>query len=87
VVYGDGKKYLVAGVWVSPAADHGGLEQQIAKRIEAVNAKLASCETIKRWTIIDKPLTPESGLLTASLKLRRKHVYDAFRDRFESLYA
>jgi len=28
----------------------------------------------------------EDGLLTASLKLRRKQVYEAFKEDFESLY-
>ena len=33
------------------------------------------------------PLTVEDGLLTSSLKLRRKAVYERLRDRFEALYA
>ena len=33
------------------------------------------------------PLTVEDGLLTPSLKVRRKKVYERFRDRFEALYA
>ncbi|HWN71043.1 MAG TPA: AMP-dependent synthetase/ligase [Haliangium sp.] len=96
VVYGDGKRYLVAGVWVSrdaaarelgtAAPSAADLDALVRQRIERVNAELASYETIKRFCIMDTPLTVEAGLLTASLKLRRKQVYAAFRDRFESLY-
>jgi long-chain acyl-CoA synthetase len=95
VVYGDGKRYLVAGVWINreaAARELGGeaseaaLTALVGKRIERVNADLASYETIKRFCIMDEPLTVEAGLLTASLKLRRKHVYTAFHDRFEALY-
>jgi long-chain acyl-CoA synthetase len=88
VVYGDGHKYLVAAVWPNRAAAAGGdLRALVEQRIAAVNATLARHETIKRFCIIDEPLTVENGLLTSSLKLRRKHVYQAFRDRFEALYA
>jgi hypothetical protein len=31
-------------------------------------------------------LTVEDGLLTASLKVRRRKVYEAFREAFEGLY-
>src|SRR5690606_12231938 len=96
VVYGDGKRYLVAGVWVSreaAARELGAdtLSDQavialVGRRIERVNAELARHETIKRFCIMDRQLTVESGLLTASLKLRRKQVYAAFHDRFEALY-
>jgi long-chain acyl-CoA synthetase len=84
VVYGDGKSYLVAGLWLAPGARVDA--DDLAARVATVNARLARHETIKRFAVIDTPLTVEAGLLTASLKLRRKQVYAAFRDRFEALY-
>ncbi len=101
VVYGDGKKYLVAGVWLNDAAVDAhlskaglmpdGREQAVRalvqKRIDEVNANLASYETIKQFAVIDTPLTVQNGLLTPTLKVRRKKVYEVFRDRFEALYA
>ena len=36
--------------------------------------------------IVDEPLTVEGAYLTASLKIRRKRIYEAFREQFESLY-
>ena len=96
VVYGDGKKYLVAGVWIDAAAaarelgtktpSAAQLEALVQARIDRVNAELARHETIKRFCIMDVPLTVESGYLTTSLKLRRKHVYQAFSSQLESLY-
>jgi len=58
----------------------------VAGRIEAINAQLARYETIKRFFVEDAPLTVEAGLLTSSLKLRRKAVYEHLRGRFEALY-
>jgi long-chain acyl-CoA synthetase len=86
VVYGDGKNYLVAGVWLHDGADES-VHARVQERIDRVNAELASYETIKRFAIMTTPLTVESGFLTPTLKLKRKRVYEAFRDRFEALYA
>lgn len=83
VVYGDARAYLVAAVWVRPEA----AQADVAARIEAINAELARHETIKRHFIAELPLTVEDGLLTSSLKLRRKAVYERLRDRFENMYA
>jgi long-chain acyl-CoA synthetase len=82
VVYGDGKPYLVAALWVAP-----GREAEVAARIAAVNAELARFETIKKWFVAGEPLSVEAGTLTSSLKLRRKAVYERLRARFEELYA
>lgn len=100
VVYGDGKKFLTAGIWlhqdavkaylaekgVAPEAVEGAVQKLVAERVEKVNAGLASYETIKKFAIMDAPLTINDGLLTTTLKVRRKKVYERFRDTFEGLY-
>jgi long-chain acyl-CoA synthetase len=58
----------------------------VQKRVDAVNAELASYESIKKFAVMDTPLTVEGELLTASFKVRRKKVYETFRDAFEALY-
>lgn len=83
VVYGDSRPYLVAALWLRADADRDA----VAVRVETVNRELARHETIKRFFISQEPLTVEGGTLTSSLKLRRKAVYEALRDRFEALYA
>ncbi|MCK6545061.1 long-chain fatty acid--CoA ligase [Myxococcota bacterium] len=101
VVYGDAKKYLVAGVWPNaamvkhvldqrgvPEAERASATRQLVQeRVDKANAELASYETIKRFAIFDSPLTVEGGLLTSTLKVRRKKVYEAFRDTLEALYS
>lgn len=98
VVYGDGKKFLVAGVWLNDAvvdAELGAIaaddkraarEALVQKKVDEVNRDLASYETIKAFTIVETPLTVEGELLTASLKVRRKKVVEAFKPAFEALY-
>jgi long-chain acyl-CoA synthetase len=41
-----------------------------------VNAKLAPHERIRRWAALDEPFSIENGLLTPSLKTRRKQVLE-----------
>ena len=41
---------------------------------------------IKKFALIDSPLTVEGGLLTASLKIRRKKIYERFATELEGLY-
>jgi long-chain acyl-CoA synthetase len=86
IVYGDGKPYLVAGVWPNRSSGATDLERELSERIDAVNRSLASFETIKRFAVMEDALTIESGMLTATLKPKRKQIYDRYRDRFEELY-
>jgi long-chain acyl-CoA synthetase len=101
VVFGDARRYLVAAVWLHEAAVKAQLEQAgvtsgaldearkalVQARVDQVNSQLASYESIKKFVIIDAPLTVESGLLTSTLKVRRKEVYKAFGERIEALYS
>ncbi len=100
LVYGDAKRYLVAGVWLNEEAVQAHLAARgvaadaraeatralAQASVDRVNREVASYESIKRFCLMTSPLTVESGLLTASLKVRRKIVYAAMRDRFEALY-
>jgi len=101
VVYGDAKRFLVAGVWlneaavkaqlasagVAPGAEAEARRALVQRKVDEVNAQLASYETIKKFAIIDQPLTVDAGLLTTTLKVRRKQVYQAFGAQLEALYS
>jgi long-chain acyl-CoA synthetase len=98
VVYGEAKKFLVAGVWlneeavtahlgdVAPDGRDAARRALVQKRIDQINSELASYETLKKFVILGEPLTVENELLTASLKVRRKKVYERFKSDFEALY-
>jgi long-chain acyl-CoA synthetase len=101
VVYGDGKNYLVAGVWLNADAvaehlaahrdDVRGADRVVRElvedKIQSVNREVASFESIKKFAIMSRPLSVEDGTLTPSLKLRRKKVYEQFRAELEAIYA
>jgi long-chain acyl-CoA synthetase len=89
VVYGEAKKFLVAGVWLNEAVapkDDEARTAMVQDKIDAANKQLASYESIKKFAIMKEPLTVEGELLTASLKIRRKKIYERFKDTFEGLY-
>ena len=97
VVYGDGKKFLVLGVWLhddavaselskAGASGEAAVQALVEARIQKVNGTLAHHETIKKFAVMSRPLTVTNGLLTATLKVRRKKVYEAFQEEFEALY-
>lgn len=90
VVYGDGRKYLVAGVWPSALAtanlDPGEVLAAVQSAIDRVNAGLARHETIKRFGLMEPALSVESGLLTPTFKVKRKRVYEVFKSQLDALY-
>lgn len=96
IVYGDGKKYLVAGIWpnrenvaalLGPNATEQQVHSLLEDRVQAVNKGLARFETIKSFAVMLAPLSVENELLTASLKIRRKKIYEHHHKTFEDLYS
>jgi len=65
---------------------HPRVVAKLMTRVNHVNAKLPAYERIRRIALLSQELTPASGLLTPSLKLKRRAVNDAFRDVIEGLY-
>ncbi len=51
------------------------------------NSHLAKYETIKKYTIIRREFSKESGELTATLKVKRKVVQDMYREDIEKMYS
>ena len=54
--------------------------------IAELNKHLNRWEQVKKFSIIDRELTVESGDLTPSLKLKRKVVVDQYHDQIDDLY-
>ena len=59
---------------------------EIQKQIDAVNAKFARIEQIKRFAILDRELTQAHGELTPTLKVKRGVVYERYAHVFNGLY-
>ncbi|MDI1464823.1 long-chain fatty acid--CoA ligase [Catellatospora sp. KI3] len=58
----------------------------VSGHIDELNAKLNRWETIKKFTILPRDLTIESGEITPSLKLKRRTVETNFASEIEKMY-
>ncbi|WP_037306809.1 AMP-dependent synthetase/ligase [Amycolatopsis orientalis] len=68
-------------------ADNARVLAEIEKAVEAANARLARIEQIKRYHVIPKAWTPESGEVTPTLKLKRRIINDRYAPAIADLYA
>ena len=63
------------------------VEELYAGEIERLCEPVATFERVKRFTLLDSPLTIEAGELTPSLKVKRRIVEQKFKDQIDALYA
>ena len=54
--------------------------------VDSVNRGLAGYETIKKFAVLDRPLRPETGDLTPTLKIRRQALAEKYADLLDSFY-
>lgn len=66
---------------------HKVIVDKIQQLIDRANKGMDHWSTIKKFRIVSSSLTPESGLLTPSLKVRRSKVQEHFKDVLDSMYA
>ena len=84
MVYGDKKNYLVA--LIVPSKDFIKDEDKINNVIEKINKKLTLSEKIKRVQLIDENFSIENGLMTPTMKVKRKKVTEKYKNQLENLY-
>jgi long-chain acyl-CoA synthetase len=58
----------------------------VQKAVDEVNATLARVETVKKFRIVPRPFSIETGELTPTLKVKRKIVNKNFATEIESMY-
>ena len=84
MVYGDKKNYLVA--LIVPNKDFLNEKEKINKVIEKINKKLTLLEKIKKIQLIDENFSIENGLMTPTMKVKRKKVTEKYKNQLENLY-
>jgi long-chain acyl-CoA synthetase len=67
--------------------EHPAMQARIQQSIDALNAKQASYATIKRFAIVPKDFTQETGELTPTLKVKRKVVTQKYQRVLDAFYA
>lgn len=72
---------------VEKALQSARVHEAINRHIARINKKLNHWEQIRKWTLIGDELTVESGLLTPTLKIRRKVAEEVYSQQIEAMYA
>ena len=83
IVYGDKKSYLVA--LIVPNKEF--LKERIDIIIKNINNKLTLVEKIKKIQLIDENFSIENGLLTPTMKVKRRKVTEKYKKELENLYS
>ncbi|MFG1818560.1 AMP-dependent synthetase/ligase [Kribbella sp. NPDC049174] len=90
IVYGDRRPYPIALLTVDPdtagAAGPEEILKVVTEVVDSVNARYSKASQIKRFAILDRELTVETGELTPSMKVKRRVVADNHAAVIESLY-
>ena len=81
-VYGDKKTYLVALI----VSDSEKNKKEIELYIDDLNKSLSLVERVKKIKLIYKEFTIENGMLTPTLKLKRKKILEKYKEDLEKLY-
>ena len=81
-VYGDKKNFLVALI-VSETNEN---RKEIELYIENLNKTLSLVEKVKKFKLIEEEFTIENGMLTPTLKLKRKKILEKYKNDLEKLY-
>jgi len=81
-VYGDKKNYLVALI----VTEKEIYKEKIQMILENINKNLTVIEKIKKFVLIHEEFTINNGMLTPTLKLKRKEIIKNYKQQLENLY-
>ena len=80
VLIGENRPFCTALLWTEADVP------DMADRIGKMNQTLSHPEQVRKWKVIEKPLSIAAGELTPNLKVRRAVVEEHYRDEIEAFY-
>ncbi|MEX1063122.1 MAG: AMP-binding protein, partial [Balneolaceae bacterium] len=69
-----------------PPNDDRDVRELIQAEVEKVNENLSPWEKVKKFTLLERPLSIESGELTPTLKIKKAVVSEKYRKEIEAMY-
>ena len=81
-VYGDKKTFLVALI-VTQSEEN---KKEIELYLDNLNKNLSLVEKVKKFKLIREEFTIDNGMLTPTLKLKRKKILEKYKEELEKLY-
>ena len=89
VLIGDKMPYVTALFTINPQAAEqvkGDVDAEVQKAVSSINKQLAGFEQIRRFKVLEKDFSIESGELTPTMKVRRGRVLENYRNVVSELY-
>lgn len=80
------RKNIKVGTTPEEISKSPELKERIGKEIDYLNTKLGNWEQIKRFELTPELWTVESGLLTPTMKLKRKAVKEKYLKLYNKMY-
>ena len=61
-------------------------KKEIELYLEKLNKSLSLVEKVKKFKLIKEEFTIDNGMLTPTLKLKRKKILEKYKEELEKLY-
>ncbi|MEJ2004223.1 MAG: long-chain fatty acid--CoA ligase [Cyclobacteriaceae bacterium] len=89
IVVGEGQKFPSALVVPREEyiGDEADLEVRLMEEVEKYNAELAQFEKIKKISVVRETWSVENGLLTPTMKMKRKAIHSRYEDLISNIYS
>ena len=86
VLIGENRPYCTALLWMQDGENSEEKAAGIDAQIKAMNAELSHPEQVKKFKVIEQPLSIQKGELTPNLKVKRRNVEEHFKEIIEEMY-
>ena len=72
---------------IEELSNHNLVQELMEKELGKIQKNLANYEKVRKFTILEKPFTLETGEITPSLKIKRKVVEERYSEKIEKMYS
>jgi long-chain acyl-CoA synthetase len=83
--YADSHKITYSNI--ADLSEHKVIRKLIEDEMGKIQRNLANYEKVRKFTLLEKPFSLETGEITPSLKIKRKVVEELYSDRIEKMYS
>ena len=66
--------------------EHSGIEKLFSEELENNSEELKGFEKVKKFKLLKEEFTPENGLLTPTLKMKRPKIYEKYAEMIKEMY-
>jgi len=67
-------------------AEHPRVRELVQGEVDRVNARMPQVQQVRKFSMLTKELDHDDGEVTATMKVKRKSIYDKYTDVIEALY-